>query len=69
MESILLDFEKLFATIINPKNQKIHLRAILKTIDVFEKKYKRTGFVSSYFLVKFLRKKFRELHKKLNQLE
>ena len=69
MESILLDFEKLFATIINPKNETIHLKAISKTIDIFERKYFDIASVSTYFLVKFLRKKFRELHLKLNQIE
>lgn len=69
MDSILLDFEKLFATIINPKNEKIHLKGISKTIDIFERKYFSIASVYTYFLVKFLRNKFRELHLKLNQIE
>jgi|TARA_B110000967_G_C18878211_1_gene559565 hypothetical protein len=65
MNPILLDFEKLFATIKNPKNNYNHLNAISKMIDVFEGKYRDNFEISTSLLVQFARVQFKLLEIKL----
>jgi len=66
MNPILLDFEKLFATIKNGKNNKSHLPTIKKMIDVFEKKYKQNYEVSTSLLVEYCKHHYNLLVSKLN---
>lgn len=66
MNPILLDFEKLFATIKNDKNNLSHLPSIWKMIQLFEKKYKKKYFVSSKLFVVYLKIQYRLLEKNLN---
>jgi hypothetical protein len=69
MNPILLDFEKLFATIKNDKNNLLHLPTIENFINLFEQKYEETHSISTHLLVLFLRKQFMLLKKKLNSIE
>ena len=69
MNPILLDFEKLFATIKNPKNNFCHLKAIRKMIEVFERKYKDDFNISISLLVKFINIQYKLLELKLHQFE
>tara|TARA_B110000902_G_C13760379_1_gene380354 strand:+ start:216 stop:425 length:210 start_codon:yes stop_codon:yes gene_type:complete len=69
MNQILLDFEKLFATIKNPKNNIMHLESIYKMIDIFEKKYKDNYEVSTSLLVKFVKIQYRLLELKTYNIE
>lgn len=61
MNPILIDFEKLFATIKNEKNNLSHLPGILKMIQLFEKKYKRKYTTSTKLLVEYLEYNFKLL--------
>jgi len=69
MNPILLDFEKLFATIKNDKNNLLHLPTIENFINLFERKYEETHSISTHLLVLFLRKQFMLLKTKLNSIE
>ena len=69
MNRILLDFEKLFATIKNDKNNLLHLPTIENFINLFERKYEETHSTSTHLLVLFLRKQFMLLKTKLNSIE
>tara|TARA_R110002153_G_scaffold249674_1_gene406114 strand:- start:44 stop:253 length:210 start_codon:yes stop_codon:yes gene_type:complete len=69
MNPILLDFEKLFATIKNPKNNIMHLDSIYKMIDIFENKYKEGFEVSTSLLVKFLKLQYKLLEIKIYKIE
>ena len=69
MNPILLDFEKLFATIKNDKNNLFHLPTIENFINLFERKYEETHSISTHLLVLFLRKQFMLLKTKLNSIE
>ena len=69
MNRILLDFEKLFATIKNDKNNLLHLPTIENFINLFERKYEETHSISTHLLVLFLRKQFMLLKTKLNSIE
>lgn len=66
MNPILLDFEKLFATIKNPNNGFVHLRVIENMINVFERKYKDENYLQTHLLVKYIRFKFSLLKEQLN---
>jgi len=68
MNQILLDFEKLFATIKNDKNNFNHLSTISNMIDVFEAKYKQNYSVATRVSILFLRKQFKLLELKLNNI-
>lgn len=68
MNDIILDFEKLFATIKNDKNNINHLVAIKRLIDIFERKYNRNYKISIRLLVIYLRKKFTELEQNLKEI-
>lgn len=63
MNPILLDFEKLFATIKNSKNNISHLSSIEKMIENFEDKYSYRHSISTSLLTEYLSSKFRELKK------
>jgi|TARA_B110000259_G_scaffold179030_1_gene218057 hypothetical protein len=69
MNPILLDFEKLFATIKNPKNNFSHLQAIRKMIELFERKHKDDFEISTSLLVKFINIQYKVLELKLHQFE
>jgi len=69
MNPILLDFEKLIATIKNDKNNFLHLHCINNMVNLFEQKYKQSHSVSTHLLVLFLRKQFKLLEIKLNIVE
>tara|TARA_R110001632_G_scaffold11442_1_gene41247 strand:+ start:858 stop:1067 length:210 start_codon:yes stop_codon:yes gene_type:complete len=69
MNPILLDFEKLFATIKNPKNNIMHLDSIYKMIYIFEYKYKDAYEISTSLLVKFLRIQYKLLEIKIYKIE
>ena len=69
MNPILLDFEKLFATIKNDKNNLLHLPTIENFINLFERKYEENHSISTHLLVLFLRKQFMLLKTKLNSIE
>ena len=68
MNPILLDFEKLFATIKNDKNNLLHLPTIENFINLFERKYEETHSVSTHLLVLFLRKEFALLKMKFKNI-
>ncbi len=68
MNPILLDFEKLFATIKNDKNNVLHLQSIDNMINLFELKYKPNHSISTHLLVLFLRKEYKLLVIKLNNI-
>jgi len=65
MNPILLDFEKLFATIKNDKNNIQHLPYINNMIDNFENKYNDKYAISIHLLVLYLRKMYQELEKRI----
>ena len=67
MNPILLDFEKLFATIKNDKNKLSHLPSIWKMVQLFEKKYKENYFISVKLLVEYLKHHYILLESKLNE--
>jgi hypothetical protein len=69
MKPILLDFEKLFATIKNDKNNFFHLETIFNMINLFERKYKETHNISTKLMVMFLRKQFVLLENKFQNIE
>lgn len=54
MESILIHFEKLLATIKNPKNNKNHFVPIRKMIFSFESRFADNYYMQTRLLVKFL---------------
>lgn len=62
MNSILLDFEKLFATINNPLNKPIHAEPITKMISFFY--YKHNGDKNRHvaYLSKFLWMKLEDVN-------
>ncbi len=66
MNPILLDFEKLFATIKNDKNNKSHLPVIKNMIAVFERKYKCEYEISTSLLVEYIKHQYDLLVSKLN---
>lgn len=68
MNPILLDFEKLFATIKNDKNNFSHLECIKNMVNLFERKYKQSHSVSTHLLVLFLRKEFALLETKFQNI-
>lgn len=68
MNPILLDFEKLFATIKNDKNNFSHLDCINNMVNLFERKYKQNHNVSTHLLVLFLRKEFALLEMKFQNI-
>ena len=68
MNRILLDFEKLFATIKNDKNNFSHLDCINNMVNLFERKYKQSYSVSTHILVLFLRKEFALLEMKFQNI-
>jgi hypothetical protein len=69
MNPILLDFEKLFATIKNPKNNFYHIEPIQKMIKIFERKYKDDFNISTSLLVRFLNIQHKLLELKLYKFE
>ena len=69
MNPILLDFEKLFATIKNPKNNFSHLQAIRRMVQIFERKYKDDFEISTSLLVKFINIQYKLLELKLYSFE
>jgi|TARA_B110000483_G_scaffold162565_1_gene192669 hypothetical protein len=69
MNPILLDFEKLFATIKNPKNNFSHLQAIHRMVQIFERKYKDNFEISTSLLVKFINLQYKVLELKLYKFE
>lgn len=68
MNHIISDFEKLFATIKNDKNNIHHLVAIKRLIDIFERKYNDDYKISIRLLVIYLRKQLKELEQNLKQI-
>jgi len=66
MNPILLDFEKLFATIKNDKNNISHLPTIKNMIDVFERKYKEDYEIATSLLVEYIKHQYDLLVSKLN---
>jgi hypothetical protein len=66
MNQILLDFDKLFATINHVDNNFKHLNVIQNMINVFELKYKQDFGVSTQLLVKYARMQFDELKQRFN---
>ena len=66
MHPILLDFEKLFATIKNPNNTFMHLKTIENMINVFERKYEEKYYLQTHLLVEYIRFKFNLLKERLN---
>jgi hypothetical protein len=69
MNPILLDFEKLFATIKNPKNNFSHLKAIHRMVQIFERKYKDDFEISTSLLIKFINIQYKVLELKLYKFE
>lgn len=65
MERILLDFDKLIATIKNPKNNIYHYDIIAKMIGLFEKKYSECHKIQTHLLVMHLHRK---LDSQINKL-
>ena len=55
MESILIHFEKLLATIKNPKNNKKHFVFIRRMIRQFELRFVDDYYMQTHLLVKYLR--------------
>ena len=68
MNHIISDFEKLFETIKNDKNNIHHLVAIKRLIDIFERKYNEDYKISIRLLVIYLRKQLKELEQNLKQI-
>lgn len=66
MNPILLDFEKLFATIEHPNNTFMHLDTIKNMINVFERKYKSDFSTSTKLLVDYAKIKFERKKIELN---
>ena len=66
MKSILIHFEKLLATIKNPKNNKKHFVFILKMIRQFEQRFADNYYMQIHLLVKYLRL---VAHREINKLE
>jgi hypothetical protein len=60
MEEIILDFQKLLATIKNPKNNFEHFKVIGVLIDNFENKNLETNKISTYILVLILKRELIE---------
>ncbi len=65
MNPILLDFEKLFATIKNSKNNVSHLPIIWNMVQLFEKKYKQEYAISTKLLVEYIKHHYQLLESKL----
>jgi hypothetical protein len=65
MERILLDFEKLIATIKNPKNNIYHFDTIAKMIGFYERKYAEHYQMQNHLLVMHLH---RQLEIQINKL-
>jgi hypothetical protein len=65
METILRDFDKLLATVKNPKNNIYHFDIIDKMISFFELKYAENYRIQNHLLVMYLRK---ELEQQINIL-
>ena len=66
MKEILLDFEKLLATIKNPKNNLIHLDKIYKMIIFYENKHRFKYRLQNHLLVFYLHKQLQEQVSKLS---
>lgn len=66
MEKILLDFEKLLATIKNPKNNILHFGIIPNMISLFERKYSDRYSIQNQLLVMYLHKVLQEQVKNFN---
>ena len=66
MNTILLDFEKLLATIKNPKNNKNHLLLINKMVDNFDDRYAEKYFMQTRILIIYMKKLIAE---NLNKLQ
>ena len=66
MNTILLDFEKLLATIKNPKNNKNHLLLINKMVDNFDERYAEKYFMQTRILIIYMKKLIAE---NLNKLQ
>lgn len=60
METILRDFDKLLATIKNPKNNIYHFDIIAKMISFFELKYAENYRIQNHLLVMYLRKELEQ---------
>lgn len=67
MNPILLDFEKLFATIKNDKNNLSHLPTIWNLVLLFEKKYKQEYAISTKLLVEYIKHHYQLLESKLSE--
>tara|TARA_B100001248_G_scaffold261466_1_gene252756 strand:- start:272 stop:496 length:225 start_codon:yes stop_codon:yes gene_type:complete len=66
MNEILLDFEKLLATIKNPKNNIIHLDNIYKMIIFYENKHRFKYRLQNNLLVFYLHKQLQKQVSKLS---
>ena len=66
MNPILLDFEKLFATIKNDKNNVSHLPIIWNMVQLFERKYEEDYAISTKLLVEYIKHQYHLLESKLN---
>ena len=60
MNEILLDFEKILATIKNPKNNILHFSKITKMIDFFHRKYSDKYTIQNQLLIMYLHKVLQE---------
>ena len=69
MNPILLDFEKLFATIKNDKNNLSHLPSIWRMVELFEKKYKEKYEIPTKLLVEYIKHHYKLLESKLHPFE
>lgn len=65
MNSILLDFQKTFATINNKENQKKHYDYICNLVNNFHKKYYYKYSTSTHYLVLILRVELIDLKARL----
>lgn len=66
MKEILLDFEKLLATIKNPKNNITHLGRIAKMISLYENKHRFKHRLQNQLLVFYLHKQLQKQVSKLS---
>lgn len=60
MNEILLDFEKILATIKNPKNNILHFGKITKMIGFFHRKYSDKYTIQNQLLIMYLHKVLQE---------
>lgn len=61
MDELLIHFEKLLATIKNPKNNKLHHNSIRKMILNYERIFSEKFHIHNKFLVVFLHNKLNEI--------